>query len=409
MDSSSGIITDETAAAGEHFSDFTPIPCKGFNSLCKAKRYGRWWVLKGLKPQYASQEMYRSLLSKEFDILISLQHPGIVGAASFERVAGIGNCIVMEWVDGITLEEWIKRGFDRKKGGRLFMQLLDAIAYAHSKQIVHRDLKPQNIMVTHNGGNIKLIDFGLADTDNYTILKQPAGTPGYISPEQASSRQTDIRNDIFSIGCILERMRLGREYGHIVRRCKGDIKRRYASAEEVKEDFLSTKGKKRRLKKSIGYAAIAVAAASVFTLYYIRRVPVSEKETANAESSLRNRNDTIIQQTKVCHTDEIRKSTDGAANNFNEASTQRIITEGKEAIDKMWHDAGIDTIGQAERKSEALYKFVDKSNTFITATYPNALAGAIAGSQKTYIINELSVYAAERYIKPALKRLQSDT
>lgn len=407
MDSSSGIITEETAAAGEHFSDFTPIPCKGFNSLCKAKRYGRWWVLKGLKPQYAKEEMYRKLLRKEFDILISLQHPGIVAASSLEEVAGLGTCIVMEWIDGITLEEWISRGFDRKKGGNLIMQLLDAVGYVHKKQIAHRDLKPQNIMVTHNGGNIKLIDFGLADTDSYTILKQPAGTPGYISPEQASSRQTDIRNDIFSIGRILERMRLGREYSRIIRRCKGDINRRYASAEEIKEDILSTMEKKRRLRRSIGYAAIAMAAASVFTLYYIRQSTVSERE--KAEISMRNRNDTIIQQTKVYHTDEIRKSPDGAANNFNEASSQRIITEGKEAIDKMWQDSGIDTIGQAERKSEALYKFVDRSNTFITASYPKTLGTAIDGSQKTYIINDLSAYAAEKYIKPALKRLQSDT
>lgn len=60
-------------------------------------------------------------------------------------------------------------------------------------------------MITHNGNHVKLIDFGLSDTDDFTILKQPAGTPGYISPEQIVSQQADIRNDIFSIGCILKR------------------------------------------------------------------------------------------------------------------------------------------------------------------------------------------------------------
>lgn len=408
MDSSSGIITEETVATGEHFSDFTPIPCKGFNTLCKAKRYGRWWVLKGLKPQYARQEMYRSLLKKEFDILISLQHPGIVGAASFEYVAGIGYCIVMEWIDGITLEEWISRGYNRADSDKLIMQMLDAIGYVHKKQIVHRDLKPQNIMVTHNGGNIKLIDFGLADTDSYTILKQPAGTPGYISPEQASSRQTDIRNDIFSIGCILEKMSVGREYAHIIRRCKGDINRRYASAEEIKEEIVAIGEKKQWMKSRIGYAAIAMAAASVFTLYYIRHD--TGKETENAENSLQQRLDTINTQPKTHQTKDIiriqeRKSNDYAA----EASSQRIISEGKEAIDKMWRDSGIDTISQTERKSETLYEFVERSNAFITTTYPNTFGTAIAGSQKTYIINELSAYTAEKYIKPTLKRFQSDT
>lgn len=408
MDSSSGIITEETVATGEHFSDFTPIPCKGFNTLCKAKRYGRWWVLKGLKPQYARQEMYRSLLKKEFDILISLQHPGIVGAASFEYVEDIGNCIVMEWIDGITLEEWISRGYNRADSSKLIMQMLDAIGYVHKKQIVHRDLKPQNIMVTYNGGNIKLIDFGLADTDSHTILKQPAGTPGYISPEQAASRQTDIRNDIFSIGCILEKMSVGREYAHIIRRCKGDINRRYASAEEIKEEIVAIGEKKQRMKSRIGYTAIAMAAAAVFTLYYIRHD--TENERGDAESSLPQSLDTISMQHKTRPTRDIittqeRKSNDYAA----EASSQRIISEGKEAIDKMWRDSGIDTISQAERKSETLYEFVERSNAFINTTYPNTLGTAIVGSQKTYIINELSAYTAEKYIKPTLKRFQSDT
>ena len=55
-------------------------------------------------------------------------------------------------------------------------------------------------MITHNGNHVKLIDFGLSDTDDFAILKQPAGTPSYISPEQIVSQQADIRNDIFSIG-----------------------------------------------------------------------------------------------------------------------------------------------------------------------------------------------------------------
>lgn len=219
MDSYSGIVFEE-ATVNDHFTDFTPIPCRGFNTLCKAKRYGRWWILKGLKEPFRQQETYRNFLKKEFTILVSLQHPNIVTASSFENVAGYGYCIVMELIDGITLQEWIDnhtiKGNGKEKldtaavaeGEMIFSQLLDAVGYIHAKQTVHRDLKPSNVMITHNGRHVKLIDFGLADTDSYAILKQPAGTPGYISPEQASSRQADIRNDIYSIGCILERMQL---------------------------------------------------------------------------------------------------------------------------------------------------------------------------------------------------------
>lgn len=105
MDSYSGIIIEESRRS-EQFSDFTPIPCKGFNILCKAKRYGRWWVLKGLKKPYRQDGNYKNLLHKEFDILISLQHPNIVSAYSMEEIPEMGTCIVMEWIDGITLEHW---------------------------------------------------------------------------------------------------------------------------------------------------------------------------------------------------------------------------------------------------------------------------------------------------------------
>ena len=254
MDSYSGIIIEESRRS-EQFSDFTPIPCKGFNILCKAKRYGRWWVLKGLKKPYRQDENYKNLLHKEFDILISLQHPNIVSAYSMEEIPEMGTCIVMEWIDGITLEHWSGR---KTEGEDIFLQLLDAVHYIHAKQIVHRDLKPSNIMITHNGNHVKLIDFGLSDTDDFAILKQPAGTPGYISPEQIVSQQADIRNDIFSIGCILEKILPGKPYTAIIKRCKAPITQRYANVDELKADFMA-----RRNSHLSGIKRIAEAAWQV--------------------------------------------------------------------------------------------------------------------------------------------------
>lgn len=193
-------------------------------------------MLKGLKEQYRQDENYKNLLHKEFDILISLQHPNIVSAYSMEEIPEMGTCIVMEWIDGITLEHWSGR---KPEGEGIFLQLLDAVHYIHAKQIVHRDLKPSNIMITHNGNHVKLIDFGLSDTDDFAILKQPAGTQGYISPEQIVSQQADIRNDIFSIGCILEKILPGKPYTAIIKRCKVPIAQRYANVDELKADFMA--------------------------------------------------------------------------------------------------------------------------------------------------------------------------
>ena len=253
MDSYSGIIIEESRRS-EQFSDFTPIPCKGFNILCKAKRYGRWWVLKGLKKPYRQDENYKNLLHKEFDILISLQHPNIVSAYSMEEIPEMGTCIVMEWIDGITLEHW---SGSKTEGEAIFLQLLDAVHYIHAKQIVHRDLKPSNIMITHNGNHVKLIDFGLSDTDDFAILKQPAGTPSYISPEQIVSQQADIRNDIFSIGCILEKILPGKPYTAIIKS---------AGSDSIPSLFLSC---------SVSSNTFSRSSASGCTLFFMPSIPAA--------------------------------------------------------------------------------------------------------------------------------------
>lgn len=399
MDSYSGIIIEEDKKS-EHFTDFTPLPCKGYNTLCKAKRYGRWWMLKGLRKEYQQDENYKNLLHKEFDILISLQHPNIVSAASIEEVPQWGTCIVMEWIDGITLKKW---NGERNEGEYIFLQLLDALHYIHAKQIVHRDLKPSNIMITHNGNHVKLIDFGLSDTDSYAILKQPAGTPGYISPEQATTRQADIRNDIYSIGCILEKMQLGNSYAPIIKRCKAPSDMRYANEDEVKADFLARQKSLRQPIKR--YTLLALACAVIlgtrsYTLLYNKENSTSVNPSYTQEPK----------DTTIIHPQIIRPSQQPSISIKPSAAPQKsaeLITKGKQTIDKMWQASGIDTIHSVIAKSEAFYQFVDKSNNFITSTYPQTFPTDIAATQKTTIINELSSYTSTKYVKPTLARLQS--
>lgn len=405
MDSYSGIVIEESRRS-EQFSDFTPIPCKGFNILCKAKRYGRWWVLKGLKEQYRQDKNYKNLLHKEFDILISLQHPNIVSAYSMEEIPEMGTCIVMEWIDGITLEHWNGKKID---GEGIFLQLLDAVHYIHAKQIVHRDLKPSNIMITHNGNHVKLIDFGLSDTDDFAILKQPAGTSGYISPEQIISRQADIRNDIFSIGCILEKILPGKPYTAIIKRCKAPIAQRYANVDELKADFMARRNSHPSGIKRIAIAALACIILLVFISYPLQQ---QEKSISITPTHHEAKKDTVIRQQagNAAPLSESKHSQQPAVAEPSSAShlqNAELISKGKKTIDKMWKESGIDTIQSVEKKSEAFYQFIDKSNDFITTTYPQTFSKDIAGSKKTDIIYELSSYTAERYVKPTLSSFQS--
>jgi serine/threonine protein kinase len=168
------------------------------------------------------------------EILIQLQHPNIVTAVGMEQVDSLGECLVMEYVDGDTLANWLRGNTSRNERRRIAEELTDAVGYLHSKGIVHRDLKPENILITHNGNYVKLIDFGLADTDCHAVLKQPAGTLQYMSPEQAVVAEADVRNDIYSLGVIFGQMDLGGAYQTVISRCMVPAERSFSQVTELK-------------------------------------------------------------------------------------------------------------------------------------------------------------------------------
>lgn len=176
--------------------------------MFSAVRYGKRYMLKCLKPDFAYTPIYRQALMKEFEIGLQLDHPNICRTISMEPVGELGDCIVMEYVDGETLEATVKGGnMTEDKVRKIASQLLDAMEYMHAKQTVHRDIKPSNIMLTHRGGDVKLIDFGLSDSETFCVLKIPAGTIGYMAPEQLKpDAQSDPSADIYSFGKVLEYM-----------------------------------------------------------------------------------------------------------------------------------------------------------------------------------------------------------
>lgn len=195
------------------------------NVLACGRRYGRLWLLKGLLPELRQSAVDRRRLQKEFEIHSRLLHPGVVQASGFEEIEGLGLCIVEEWVEGKTLSELLKEGkLSKKERRRIMREIISTVGYMHSRGVVHRDLKPSNIMVRNAGGGVVLIDFGLADTDDYAELKQGAGSPGYISPEQARDGGAVQSDDIYSLGVIMTE--LCPEYKDVANSCKGPVKKR---------------------------------------------------------------------------------------------------------------------------------------------------------------------------------------
>lgn len=163
----------------------------GFSLISRAKRNGKFHILKSLKPEYRDNPVYVELLRKEFDMGYNLDHPNIVKVIGWENVEGLGYCIVMEYIDGMTLKEFLSTGrISHKDATKIIREVCSGLEYIHKHQIVHRDLKPENILITHNGTNVKIIDFGLSDTDYHNIFKHPGGTRKYASPEQKDGKKT---------------------------------------------------------------------------------------------------------------------------------------------------------------------------------------------------------------------------
>ncbi len=170
-------------------------------------------AVKILKDEYLTNEEFRRRFKNESKAIAVLSHKNIVKVfdVSFgDRL----QYIVMEYIEGVTLKEYIEeRGvIDWNEALFFSIQILRALQHAHDKGIVHRDVKPQNIMLLENG-TIKVTDFGIArfsHSETRTMTEKAIGSVHYISPEQAKGELTDEKADLYSIGVVLYEMLTGK-------------------------------------------------------------------------------------------------------------------------------------------------------------------------------------------------------
>ena len=169
-------------------------------------------AVKVLKDEYSANEEFKRRFKNESKAIALLSHPNIVKVYDVNFGEKL-QYIVMEYIDGITLKEYInKQGAITWNDALFFMtQILRAVQHAHDKGIVHRDIKPQNIILLSNG-NIKVTDFGIARfsrSETKTLTEQAIGSVHYIAPEQAKGEHTDEKADIYSLGVVLYEMLSG--------------------------------------------------------------------------------------------------------------------------------------------------------------------------------------------------------
>lgn len=138
-----------------------------FYDVYTAKKFGKWVMLKTLKPEYRDKEEYQKMLEKEFEVRYNLAHPNIVMINDFEEVPGLGMCIITDDVYGDSLRDLIDNGkVDEKTLEKITTSLIDAMAYIQKNHIVHHHIRPETIIFTENIGNLKLIDVGFDQLDH---------------------------------------------------------------------------------------------------------------------------------------------------------------------------------------------------------------------------------------------------
>ena len=220
-----------------HYEILEPIGKGGMGEVYRAKdsKLGRDVAIKVLPEEFSQDEERLARFKREAKVLASLNHPRIASIYGLEEAEG-AHFLVLELVEGETLEERIRRGpIPVEKALGIASKIADALGEAHERGIVHRDLKPANIKLTRDDdddddGDISVLDFGLAkalsedateadvaSSMSPTIARAGTrlgvilGTAAYMSPEQAKGKRVDRRTDVFAFGCVLYEMLTGRK------------------------------------------------------------------------------------------------------------------------------------------------------------------------------------------------------
>src|SRR6516162_4097515 len=164
-------------------------------------------AIKALAPQLATNSAARQRFVREARAAAAVTHDHIIAIHAVED-AGPVPYLVMQFIDGPTLQKKLDRTgqLPLKEILRIGLQIAEGLAAAHRQGLVHRDVKPANIMLENGVERVKITDFGLAraaDDASLTRSGVVAGTPAYMSPEQANGERVDARSDLFSLGSVL--------------------------------------------------------------------------------------------------------------------------------------------------------------------------------------------------------------
>lgn len=271
----------------------------------KARRGTKHIILKSAVHKDA---MTTEFLRREYELGSTLSHSCIVTTLGFEEDTPAGPALVLEYVEGVSLEEYIATHPTDSATDRIIDDILDGADYLHHRGVLHNDIKPSNIVVNPHGA-ARIIDFGLSLSDDSVYKGCMGGSQGYSAPEiMAGKGPAGAASDIYSIGLLIRQMS-GRKYRRIIDRCcRQNPSERYQSIPALKRAIA--------LRRHLPVAAAAV----IFAVFVLTLTLPSKVETAVTESSHKALKDHLRTEMSAFYTTALdsmsRQQTFAAASTF---------------------------------------------------------------------------------------------
>lgn len=236
----------------------------------KARRGTKYIILKSA---VVADAMTTEFLRREYELGSTLSHPCIVTTLGFEEETPVGAAIILEYIEGIHLDEYIMTHPADFDVDRIIDDILNGVDYLHHRGIIHNDIKPSNIVVTPHGA-ARIIDFGLSISDDSVYKGCVGGSEDYSAPEiMAGKGPSGASSDIYSIGLLIGQV-AGRKYRMIIDHCcRQNTSERYQSIASLKRAIA--------FRRLFPVAAMAV----IFVVFVLTITLLSKVEDAVEDSS----------------------------------------------------------------------------------------------------------------------------
>lgn len=321
------------------------IKDRSFEILCSHERKiiwagvkdGRRMVLKGLPKTLRNHPEEEARLRKEYLLYTAIDHPGVVRAYGFLQHQEFGPVIEMEYIDGISLNEYLHPATELSDKNRppkfpslserrrIAYEIADTLATIHDHGITHRDLKPDNIMVTRRNMKAKIIDLGHGDSDDYVIFKMARSTRHYGAPEMQKSSIGEPGSDVYSFGQILNELLPERKYRSLRMDCLAADSNHRPTMRDVVSQLKGNRSR-RSHRILLAFFGIMLAVAGVAVSIFLKNI---ESESASVLSTSPINRDSLHIREVVSEKKNLQmESSSGKASGV-EANNEQLTAENR--------------------------------------------------------------------------------